>query len=633
MNAARRTHTDTPVRIGRTWLFADGSRLPVIAGAAEGDDTVVVPEDLTTASPDELEALETQLVDAFDAQLDAGSTDVATMTELAEALDRVRGEQNARAEADAAAADTIAALRSRVHSEPAADETPATDPEAAADDAPADDAEPALVAAAPAARRLPASASRTAARSTRPNVPDAEPRISITAAADIPGIAAGATIDLSAVAVAMHDKARSLSNGSPRVPIAKFTIPFAANARITKGMSKEAALDVLEAQTNPARLGNLVASGGWCVPSANQYELFALDGATGLLDVPQVNVERGGLNIPSYIGIDAADGALFSWSEDQDEQTTLTITDLDATGGTATVSFSAPHLLAVGDLINVVTGTAADGPVYVAGVTDGDTVTFATVGTPTVSNATGYATRQKSCFHIPCPTWTDYRLAAYGLCIEHGNLTDRAFPELTRRYVSLVMAAHLRRISALHCATMETSANSVAVTVTAAGTDSFGELMSAIELQAADYRSEHLMASSVIIEVILPSWTREMLRSNLAMRAGVDLLTVSNEQLDGHFAARRVRVQFVEDYQPMFSSTPKQVWPTSLRFLMYPAGGFAEGNGGSIDLGVQRDSQLNKTNDFTAAWTEDFRVLARRGPKARKATVTLSTDGVTACCA
>lgn len=629
MNAARRTHTDTPVRVGRTWLFADGTRLPVVAGA-DDDGAVVVPEDLSTATADDLAALEAQLVAAFDSHLDDGSTDVAAMTEIAEALDRVRGEQTARAEADAQAAETIEALRNRVHAEaPAADLDP--DPDADPEDATDAAEEPVLVAAAPPARRLPASASRTAARSARPAVPEG-PRITITAAADIPGIAAGATIDLRRVATAMHDKARALSNGSPRVPIATFNIPFDNANRITVGMSKEAALDVMDATANPARLGNLVASGGWCVPSANLYDLFAIDGATGLLDVPQVNVERGGLNVPSYIGIDAADGALFEWSEDQDSATTLTITDLDATGGTATVTTDDDHLLAVGDLVNIVTGTAADGPYTVASITDGDTFTYATVGSPTVSNATGYATRQKSCFHIPCPTWTDYRLKAYGLCLEHGNLTDRAFPELTRRYVSLVMSAHQRRISAQHVATMEASANATAVTVTAAGTDSYGELMSAIELQAADYRSEHLMSDGTILEVPLPSWTREMLRSNLAMRAGVDLLAVTNDQLDAHLAVRRVRAQFVEDYQPLFSSTPKQVWPTSMRFLMYPAGGFVEGNGGTIDLGVQRDSTLNKTNDHTVAWTEDFRVLARRGPKARKATVTLSTDGVTACC-
>lgn len=645
MNAARTVHTDTPVLVGRTWLFADGTRLPVVAGA-DGDDTVIVPEDLSTATDDELAALEAQLVAAFDSHLDEGSTDLAAMTEIAEALDRVRSESAQREQAAAEAQEQIAALRARVHSggdEGEGGDDGGDDPGDGA--APQGDGgegaaaegerEPALTAAAPPARRLPASARGVTARAPRPAVQNAEPRITITAAADLPNLVAGASIDLTQVAVAMHERARALSNGSPRVPIARFNMPYGEGERLTRGMSAEAALDVIERVTNPQRLGNLVASGGWGTPSVNMYDLFALDGATGLLDVPSVGIERGGMNIPSYIGIDAADGALWDWSEDQDEQTTITISDLDATGGTATATTSAAHLLAVGDTVVVNSSSGnVNGTYTVASVADSTHFTYATVGTPTVSNATGYATRQKGVFRIPCPTWTDYRLAGYGLTIEHGNLTDRAFPELTRRYTSVVLSAHLRRMSALWVSTMEGSTHADAVTVTAVGSDSYGELMSAIELQAVDYRSEHLMSANAVVEVVLPAWTREMLRANLAMRAGngVDMLAVTDAQLTAHFAVRNVRVQFVEDYQRMFSSTPKQVWPTSMRFLMYPAGSFVEGNGSTIDLGVVRDSRLNATNDHTAAWTEDFRLLARRGPKARKVTVTLATTGVTACC-
>ena len=56
------------------------------------------------------------------------------------------------------------------------------------------------------------------------------------------------------------------------------------------------------------------------------------------------------------------------------------------------------------------------------------------------------------------------------------------------------------------------------------------------------------------------------------------------------------------------------------------------GDGGTIDLGVVRDSVLNATNDYTAAWTEQLYLVAQLGPDARKVTVNYDVNGVTGCC-
>ena len=73
------------------------------------------------------------------------------------------------------------------------------------------------------------SARRVAALSPQPEAPaQTEAPVVITAAADIPGVPTGAEMTVSAVARAMHDKARALSNGSPRVPIARLAAAHAA---------------------------------------------------------------------------------------------------------------------------------------------------------------------------------------------------------------------------------------------------------------------------------------------------------------------------------------------------------------------------------------------------------------------
>lgn len=654
MNAAR-TLTDNPIRVGRTWYFSDGTRLPVVAGGDGEEGPVVVPDDLSVLSPADLTELDNQLVADFDRLADADEQDLAAMTQIAEGLQRIRAEQVKRDEQAQADQEEVDRLRGLVHPEaetPTEPEDPdnpddggddpgAGDPNATPDGGDGAEAEtekePVTAGAPPPAPRPRASASGTSARSRRPAVPEGRGAITITAAADLTGVSPGSQIDMVTVANGLHSKARALSNYSIRVPVAQFHIPHAADHIVRKNMDAEATGELLDRIAAPRTAQALIAAGGWCTPSVNSYDLLALDGQTGLLDVPTVGIERGGINIPSYIGINAADGALWTWSEDQDEAGTLIIADLDTAANVATFSTTGAHLLNVGDVINVKTNTAADGPRVITGITDADTATFDGTGLGTITNATGTALRTKGCMRIACPTWTEYRLAAYGLCIEHGNLMDRAFPELTRRYVQLVMNAHQHRMSVVNIAKIAASTNSDAVTQGVVTTDSFGRLMNAVELQIADYRSQYKVSGNVAMEVLMPTWTREMLRSDLAMRAGVDMLNVTDAQIDASFATRNARPQFLEDYKPLFGSTaagnaPATAWPTTTEFITYPTGDFVAGNGGTIDLGVQRDSRLNATNDFTVAWTEDFSLLARRGPKARRVTVALATDGVTGCC-
>lgn len=667
MNAARRNITDNPIRVGRTWLFPDGTRLPVVAGGdetAEPNESIVLPTDLNDRelhSDDDLAEIEASLIAEFDELHDAGSTDVGRFTEIADMLDAVHMEQERRTTEDTETAARIAEQLARVHPAEATDEGEEGDeggddpgdgePSASSDPDGAEaprEPEPVTAAAGTptsptGARARPrASASATARRSTRPTVPDTSQRVSITAAADLPGVSTGSTIDLDQVARSMEDKARALSDQSGRIPIATFHLPYPSqfDARVRRGLAASVSpLEAIERAADQAQFGNdaaaLVAAGGWCTPSVNMYDLISYDGATGLINLPSVAIERGGINIPGYIEMDAADTSLWRWNEDQDKTVTLTITDLDVASNVATATTSAAHGLRVGDSVTInSTNLGANGTFTVQSVPTTTTFTY-NVTTANATNATGTLGRGKGCIRVTCTNWTEYRLEAFGLCLQNGNLMNQAFPELTRRFIELATNAHLHRMSKLWIDTIASSAHSDAVTMDdVVKSDVFGEVMSAVELSEEDYRSQHKISDNVILESLFPEWAREAFRASLAMRAGVDLLTVTDAQLDAAFAARNVRPQFLQDYQPMWNGTMRTAWPTSMEFITYPAGDFVEGNGGTINLGVVRDSRLNATNDYTAAWTEDFRLLARRGPKARKVTVpSILVNGVTACCA
>jgi len=555
-----------------------------------------VPADIAALTDEELATLEETLVAEFDRLVDEGSLDIATLSEIADKIDAARAEVLDRETRAMEAAEALKALAERVHGgegedmnddgatveievsseeemsgEPvalAADETApvADEPMTLAVETPTIAEAAEVEAPAQEAQTVTASVRKPSAAAVRQHAPLADApapksEVVITAAADIPGLVAGANVGLLDVAKAMHAKARTLSNGSPRVPIASISTNVPDANRLGADLAYN--LDVLDRVRDPK---NLVASGGWCAPSQNVYDLFAADGGDGLIDLPTVQVTRGGLNVPDYISIGEATGALWTWTEATDED-------------------------------------------------PGEDV--------------------KQCLQIPCPTYTDYRLIAEGLCLTAGNLTDLAFPELTQRFIQLAIHAHLHRLSGAIINDIDGGA--VAVTASVVNTSAAGNLLGVIDLQVADYKSQYLMPINSTLEAVFPAWVREMVRQDLANRVGVDFMSVTNAQVDEYFRVRNVRPQFVLDYQNLYSdvntSAPATSWPTSAKFLLFPAGGYVRGDGGTIDLGVVRDSGLNATNDYTAAWTEQLYLVAQMGPAARKVTVSgLGEGGYTGCC-
>lgn len=246
----------------------------------------------------------------------------------------------------------------------------------------------------------------------------------------------------------------------------------------------------------------------------------------------------------------------------------------------------------------------------------------ATGGTPT-----------KPCVRVPCPSFNEEILDCHGLCVTAGNLTEAAYPELIRNYLRLVMSAHRHVINQRLIADMV--ALSVAVTGGPAAQPITTNLLGAIGLQAVDYRERYRMCENDPLEIVLPRWTKEAIRSDVAKRTGVEnMLAVSDAQMMDWFNQRMVRVQFVSDWQlgsgdDPGQSTPRTAWPSDVQFMLYAAGTFIRGNGLDLDLGVVRDSTLNATNDHTAAWTEECMLVARVGHESRLVSVPFCVDGNT----
>jgi len=423
--------------------------------------------------------------------------------------------------------------------------------------------------------------------------PQAVPAV-IVAAVDIPDRqvhANGNIPDMEALADAFITRAKSLPATAVGRSAARHMVASVRNTFTHVIDDRTPIADVerlFRDMTSPDKAEALLAGGGWCAPSEIRYELFNIaDAPSGMIDLPTVGVSRGGIRFP--VSPTIAD-VFFSAGSSQ---------TASGLGGFAFpfANTSDPWLWSETDDILTVTGSV-----------------------------------NKPNLRIPCASFSEVRLEAYGLSLIAGNLTDSAYPENTQNFLRLLRAAYAHAINARLIGLMAT-ASTVTQAIGAATWSAFNTILDGVDMAAVDYRNKFAMSDDAILEVVLPRWIISAIRADLAWRTAVELQDVTDQQIMGYFTTRRVRPQFVSDWQVrgtgQFGRPAAQmaVWPTSVQFMLYAAGTFVHGTGLQLDLGVIRDSVLNAENDFTAAWAEEAHLIAKVGHESRLYTATFSVNG------
>lgn len=543
-------------------------------------DTPRLPEDLTALSDEALATFETEGLARFDVlsksntvELASVQDEIAEMDQLATAVESVQAERTRRVTA-AAQIDTKRAELAAKRVEFAAKQAADTAAVAAAEE---------IVTAAAAAKPFKNPSLADAAKNA-PAVNAGRREAVLVASADIPNFTSGGKLDdVNALVAALQSRARSIpitrkGDDAPRYTIASLM----REHKFSLGLDStpEHINEVLTAAANP---DILIAAGGWCSPSEISYDFYNIVCEDGMLDLPTVGINRGGIRFPtspSFADV-VASQALFRWTETQD--------------------------------IAAVTGTAQSGV--------------------------------KTCGRVPCPGFNKERLACDGICLTVGNLTEDAYPEVIANFTRLLFAAHAHKVNRLRIDQLRGFANTPSVTGTfgAAGEGLVAPILNAIALNAQDYRSRYAMCADAVLEVLAPKWIRAAMRSDIRRRTGVvtrEALAMSDATLMSLFDEENVRVQWVSDYQERTTGFPGAyvsavtplaftAWPTTVEFLMWAPGTVVLGQGMRLDLGIIRDSVLNATNDHTGIWTEDCWLMFKPGHEVRKILVNICADGTT----
>lgn len=241
-------------------------------------------------------------------------------------------------------------------------------------------------------------------------------------------------------------------------------------------------------------------------------------------------------------------------------------------------------------------------------------------------------TEPKPCFEVPCVGFDEVRLDAIGLCITAGLLQNKGYPESVRLFIDAILKAHQHRISSysIQAILAESGAAIVIPDTTVIG--AHAALLNSMELAATDMAARRRDPYGTTYEVITTTWARPALRRDLANRQGVDYQSVTDAQLDAHFAARNVRVQYVVDWQTGAPGQPGAEVPITdlpdvIDFVIYPAGTFFRALENVIEVGPLYDQAQLRMNRYTALFTEDGIAVGKRGTDSRRYRVPLQYNG------
>ena len=586
--------------------------------ADQGEDAPVetfdleIPENLSDLADADLAEMRSKAVDAFQTLYAGGEfsdEDLATLGTLTDGIEVLSAEISSREQAASERAAKAAELAAKIGADKPA---PAEDEEKPADEAPTEDAptedeaekkakaaaaetveveapaEPAVEAVTASAPRGPIKLSgiRRHVSAPAPAISEETPvedtshaRLTV---ADVPGFAADSDASFEDLAVALDRRLQGFNSGaygaaaragrsmSERHSLAVVRKSFDERATVGSPESADAAMAFAVNEKNLPG-GSLVAAGGWCAPSETVYDLLEDESRDGLISLPEINVTRGGIKFtkgPKFADLYAAPS--FNFTEE------------DAKAG------------------KYLPDTAGSG------------------------NKVG----AKPVYQVPCTEFEEVRLSAAGMHIQAGLLQQRGYPELVARTIRGALVAHEHKMSERIIASME--AQSTAVALDAGQIGALAPVLTAIELQVEHYRYAQRLSRSTTLEAVLPYWIRGAIRTDLSRREGVDLIDVPDSRIDAWFRSRGVNAQFVYDWQALGGEAGTfKVWPGSVKFLLYSAGTFVKGGQDVITLDTVYDSTLLGQNDYTALFTEEGYLVAKRGHDARAVTVPLNPNGGT----
>jgi hypothetical protein len=377
----------------------------------------------------------------------------------------------------------------------------------------------------------------------------------------VPGLSEGTALDRMELATAITKKRHGMNNASAgtyeRVVLAtaQSNLPNKVAGGAEENFSVFDTVRTNWALQSQERT-SLVASGGNCAPLPPSYEFFRLAEQINPVEqaLPTVEAPRGGIRF---------------------------ITPPDWTDALAGVR---------------VTTEAEDAAGY--------------------GDASGL-TAPKPCVHVDCPPIEECRVDAVSQCVEFGNLNYRVFPEQVAAFLEDLAVAFTSTKEIFYLDAID--ATSTAVTLGYGGQDYGATRTSTLSILslAANYRRRQHMAINAVLTLMLPSWYVEFIKSDMVNDAalGLNFLNAGEAEVTAWLASNNLDVVWYYDsatgagqaFNDVQGAAAQNMFPASVVAYLFAPGTYVRLDGGTLDVGIVRDSILNGTNDlqiFSEQWVQ-----------------------------
>jgi hypothetical protein len=237
-------------------------------------------------------------------------------------------------------------------------------------------------------------------------------------------------------------------------------------------------------------------------------------------------------------------------------------------------------------------------------------------------------TELKTSIRPEVPEFEEARLDAVGVMMENGLLLRQGWPELVERWAKLTLLAHQYKLNQKKINQIRgLIGNAVNIT------NGFGnalDLLHILEMVANGERQRLMLSPTQTLEVVAPWWAKSVMRVDLAQRTGIDSITVTDAQLESHFTARNLKVQWIKGLQDLVLDPTTGLaltYPDTLEVFMYPAGAFVAGVAPVISLDTIYDSTNLKKNDYVHLFVEQGVLMTNPCYDGRRITLPFLANG------
>ncbi len=149
---------------------------------------------------------------------------------------------------------------------------------------------------------------------------------------------------------------------------------------------------------------------------------------------------------------------------------------------------------------------------------------------------------------------------------------------------------------------------------------------------AAQYRGRHRLPADFPLRAIIPAWVKDAMAADLTLAAPGDNTMNAYGEIDGFIASRGINPCYTVDGSAMTgsqSSGAMNEFTDTFVWYLFAEGTFLFLDGGTLDLGIIRDSTLVGTNDYKM-FVETFEGVAKVGVESLKVTSTINVNGAAA---